>query len=179
MPAIKVNIEPKMRSYADWMAKVPERIQLEIDQKGKTVKRKTKKEVQDHLTDSFGVDEGIYKRSFIINDYSRSKWELCFQVFARKPHYRLTHLIEGNGSYGHKTILFRWGKGRPTKVKGLIGMSQVFQTRDHYKDHEHEPGFTGFKEHIEPGQRYAEEQLPLLYDEGINKVLKEGMRRIK
>lgn len=179
MPAIKIKLETNARHYADWMAKVPEKIQVEVDAKGKIVKRRTKKEVQSHLTQDFGVDEGIYRRSFIINDYSRSKWELCFQVFARKPHYRLTHLIEGGESYGHKTILFRWGKGQRTSIKGVIGMSHVFDTKDHYKNHKHKPGFTGFKRHIEPGQQYAEEQLPILYDEGINRVLTKGMRRIK
>lgn len=179
MLPVKIHVESTQRSYADWMAKVPERIQVQVDAKGKTLKRKTKKEVQSHLTKDFGVDDGVYRRSFIINDYSQSKWELCFQVFARKPHHRLTHLIEGNGSYGHKTILFRRGIGRPTKIKGLVGMSQIFATKDHYKNHDHPPGLTGFVEHIEPGQKYAEEQLPILYDEGINRVLREGMRRIK
>lgn len=175
MQIAKISIEPNTRSYIEWLTVVPEMIQLEVESELPRVRRATKKEVQSHLTSDFGVDEGVYRRSFIINNYSNSKWEVAFQVYAKKPHYRLTHLLED----GHKTILFRWGKGRPTHITGAVGMSQIFKTENNYKNHKHEPGWTGSVEHIEPGQEYAEKELPNLYDKGINKVLKRGMIRIK
>lgn len=181
MALIKIQFESNALDYAKWINVVPEKIQTELESKTPTLKRKTKKTVQEHLTGSFGVDEGVYRRSFTINDYSRTKWEIAFQVFAKKPHYRLTHLLEGGNPpmYGHRTILFRWGKGRPTTKTGAIGMSHVYETQSHYKGHRHIIGYTGLVRHIEPGQVYAEKQLPIIYDEGINKVLKERMKRIK
>jgi len=181
MPYIKINVDSNARDYADWISRVPERIQLKIEAEIPTLKRKTKKTVKNELTTNFGVDEGIYRKSFIINDYSRNKWEVAFQVFARKPHYRLTHLLEGEilPNCGHATILFRRGIGRPTTRKGLRGMSHIFATKTHYKGHTHPPGYTGIVKHIEPGQKYAEQELPILYDEGINKILTERMRRLK
>jgi len=185
MPLIKISFDSNARSYSEWISKVPQKIQLQVEEKLPQVKRKTKKEVQSHLTKQFGIGidrkSGTYKKSFKINDYSQTKWQVAFQVFADKGHHRLTHLLEGGNPpmYGHQTILFRWGKGKPTTKKGVVGMSHVYQTKMHYKNHRHIIGYTGLVRHIEPGQDYAEEQLPILYDEGINKTLKERMRRIK
>lgn len=181
MPLIKIVFDSNARDYAQWVSGVPQKIQLQVEEKTPRLKKRTKKEVQKHLTTKFGVDEGVYKKSFKINDYAQTKWQVAFQVFAKKPHHRLTHLLEGGNPpmYGHATILFRWGKGRPTTKKGVIGMSHVYQTKLHYKGHHHIIGYTGLVRHIEPGQEYAEEQLPILYDEGINKTLKERMKRIK
>jgi len=181
MPLIKVTLESNARSYSEWISKVPTSIQLKLEERTPKLKRNTKKEVQTHLTQSFGVNKGVYRRSFKINDYAQTKWQVAFQVYADKGHHRLTHLLEGGSPpmYGHKTVLFRWGKGKATSRKGVIGMSHVYQTKKHYKGHKHIIGYTGLVRHIEPAQDYAEEQLPILYDEGINSVLTERMRRIK
>lgn len=185
MPLFEVKFDSNAKSWEQWVAGVPQKIQLQVEEKLPQVKRKTKKEVQDHLTNDYGIgigkNKGTYKKSFRINDYSQTKWQVGFQVYADKGHHRLTHLLEGASApmYGHQTILFRWGKGRPTTKKGVIGMSHVYQTKLHYKGHKHIIGYTGQVRHIEPGQEYAEEQLPILYDEGINKTLTERMKRIK
>lgn len=181
MSLINIYFESNALDYAHWCNVVPEKIQLEAEERTPRLKKNTKKTVQNHLTSDFGVDEGVYRKSFTINDYSRTKWEIAFQVFAKKPHYRLTHLLEGGNPpmYGHRTILFRWGKGRPTKITGAIGMSQVYNTELHYKDHKHIIGYTGLVRHIEPGQVYAEKYFPMIYEETLNKVLKERMKRIK
>lgn len=181
MPIFDVTFDSNAKSWEQWCNGVPQKIQLQVEEKLPQLRRKTKKEVQEHLTTSFGVNEGVYKKSFTINNYSKSKWQVGFQVYAGKGHHRLTHLLEGGNPpmYGHATILFRWGKGKPTSVKGVIGMSHVYQTKMHYKGHKHIIGYTGLVRHIEPGQDYAEEQLPILYDEGINRTLTERMKRIK
>lgn len=185
MQLIKIEFNSNAREYSRWIGEVPEKIQLQVEEKLPRVKRNTKKEVQEHLTNDFGIGigkkRGTYKKSFTVNDYSQTKWQVAFQVYAGKGHHRLTHLLEGGSPpmYGHQTILFRWGKGKPTTKKGVIGMSHVYETKLHYKKHHHIIGYTGLVRHIEPGQDYAEEQLPILYDEGINRTLKERMKRIK
>lgn len=181
MQLIKANIKSNAREYSKWIAEVPTKIQLDVEAKLPKVERETKKVVKGKLNRNFGVDEGVYKKSFIINDFAESKWHIGFQVFAKKPHYRLTHLLEGGSPpmYGHRTVLFRWGKGRPTTKTGAIGMSHVYDTKTHYKKHHHIIGYTGLVRHIEPGQDYAEAEVPILYDEGINKTLSERMKKIK
>lgn len=185
MPIFDVTFDSNAKSWEQWCNGVPQRIQSLVEEKLPQVRTKTKKEVQSHLTVNYGIgiakNSGIYKKSFRINNYSKSKWEVGFQVYAGNGHHRLTHLLEGvqPPTRGHATILFRWGKGKPTKVKGVIGMSQVYETKIHYKGHKHQPGFTGAVEHIKPGQEYAEQQLPILYDEGVNRTLTERMKRIK
>ena len=161
MPLIKVHLDSNAREYGSWLGGVPEKIQLKLEAKATPLKTKTKKIVQSYLRPNHGVDEGIYKKSFKINDYSQTRWELCFQVFAKKPHYRLTHLLE----YGHDVWLFQWGRGRRTKW-GNVGMNKIAKT-------------TKLVPHIEYGQKYAEKQYPILYDEGVNSVLTERMKRIK
>lgn len=167
MPLIKVHLDSNARDYSEWLNNVAERTQRKLEAKAPIIKRRTKKTVQKHLVKGKGLEEGIYRKSFTINDYSQTKWEICFQVYAKKPHYRLTHLLED----GHKMFLFRWGRGRPTKW-GNVGMAFT-TTRRRPK------GRTHVVKHIKPGQQYAEKQFPKLYDEGINSVLKERMKRIR
>lgn len=161
MPLIRVYFDSNARNYAAWLNGVPEKIQHRLEDKTPKLKRNTKKVVQNHLVPGKGVDDGIYRKSFTINDYSQSKWEISFQVFAKKPHYRLTHLLED----GHKVVVFKWGRGSPTKW-GNIGMNYIHKRTMNIP-------------HIEPGQLYAEKNFPILYDEGVNYVLQEGMKRLK
>ena len=167
MPLVKVHFDSNARDYSTWLNNVAERTQRKLKNRIPTVRRKTKKVVQSHLKSGQGVDKGIYKRSFKINDFSQSKWEIAFQVFAKKPHYRLTHLLED----AHDMVLFRWGRGRRTKW-GNIGMAKTRTVR-------RPMGRTHVVKHIKYGQAYAERQVPILYDRGINETLTERMKRIK
>lgn len=167
MPLIKVHLDSNAREYGGWMGGVPEKIQLRLEAKATPMKSKTKRIVQSYLRPNRGVEEGVYRKSFKINDYSQTKWEICFQVFARKPHYRLTHLLE----YGHDMILFRWGRGKRTKW-GNVGMAKTATKR--------RPNAVTLEiPHIKYGQEYADKNFPILYDEGVNSVLTERMKRIK
>ena len=161
----QINIEFKINTedYVRWLNDVPQRIQREIEEDIPVLRRNTKKIVQSKLKKGNGVDEGIYRKSFIINNFAESKWHIGFQVFAKKPHYRLTHLLED----GHRIKVFTRGKGVKT-YNGNIGMSFV-------KTRMRPSGVTKSIKHIEPGQEYAEEQLPILYRKSYTKILTERM----
>ena len=152
-------------SYIKWMSEIPERTQLLIEEQYPAIRRRTKKVVQEHLTPKLGVDEGIYRKSFIINNFAESKWQIGFQVFAKKPHYRLTHLLED----GHRIKLFTWGRGDMTKW-GNIGMSFV-------KTRFRPSGYTREVKHILPGQEYADKQVPLMYRRSYTKIMLERMKK--
>lgn len=178
MKQIQFKIKDNAQDFVKYFDNVPYKTQHEIESKIPTLRRNTKKKVQSQLTSNFGVNEGVYRRSFIINNFAESKWHVGFQVFAKAPHYRLTHLLEGwdesaNGksNVGHKTILFRWGKGRPTHIKGVKGMSHVKQTKNHYKGHQHIAGWTGRVRHIAIGQEYAEGKIVSMYKKAIENNL--------
>jgi len=166
MPIIKIKISDNFQDFAKWLSKTPEAIQLKIDERIPYIRRSTKKEVQNHLTIGHGVDEGIYKKSFKINNYAQSKWEVAFQVYAKDPHYRLTHLLE----YGHRIKVFRWGQGEPTK-RGNVGM--VFINSLRHGTH------TEAIPHIAPAQKYADDKVYELYDKTIDKKFTERMRIVK
>lgn len=159
---IRISLD---KDYIRWIADIPERTQLLIETKYPNIKRKTKRVVQDHLTPHFGVDEGVYKKSFIINDFAESKWHIGFQVFAKKPHYRLTHLLED----GHRIKMFTPGRGDMTKW-GNVGMSFV-------KTRRRPAGYTQRIKHIEPGQKFADEEVPRLYRTSYIKIMSERMKK--
>lgn len=172
MKGLKVTFDSNALDYAGWIAGVPEKMQNDIDRKIPTVARGSKREVKNHLIPGHGVDEGVYRKSFIINNFSEKKWHVGFQVFAKKPHYRLTHLLESyeNRPGGHRIFLFTPGVGRQTKW-GNIGMSWVRSAGNN--------GWTRKIEHIEPGQKYAEQKLIDMYEITINARLSERMKKIK
>ena len=148
--------------------KVPDEVQRVIeDKKLPRLKTATKRKVQSNLFIDHGLEEGIYKKSFKINTFSENKWHVGFQVFAKKPHYRLTHLLED----GHQIVLFRWGQGRRTKW-GNLGMVETSTWR-------HPNGRTTAIPHIEPAQKYAEGKVGELYREAYTGKLLERMKKIK
>lgn len=163
---IKIRVKDNFQDFARWMNNVPESIQLSIDEQIPTIRRSTKRVVQSHLTLGHGVDEGIYKKSFRINNYTQSKWEIGFQVYAKDPHYRLTHLLEN----GHRIKVFRWGQGEPTK-NGNIGM--VFINSLRHGTH------TGAIPHIAPAQEYADDKVYALYESTVVNKFKERMEIVK
>lgn len=172
MKGIKLSITSNAQDYIKWIDNVPNKMQVEIDRKIPIIARGSKREVKNNLVPGNGVDEGVYKNSFIINNFRESKWNVGFQVFAKKPHYRLTHLLEGyeNRPGGHKIFLFTPGVGRATKW-GNIGMSWVQSAG--------KSGWTKKVIHIEPGQQYAEDKIIEMYESTLNSSLSERMKRIK
>lgn len=174
MSLIDIKFDCNYKDWADWFAKVPTDVQLEIEQKMlPNVRRKTKTVVRSKLSKTpHGVEKGIYKSSFKINNFADSKWKIGFQVFAGRGHHRLTHLIEGRDDRpgGHRIFLFTRGRGEPTK-KGNIGMSWV-------KTKKRPSGYTTATKHIEPGQKYAEESISTIYHEAPTKILTERLRKL-
>ena len=162
---ITLDVKSNMQEYAKWLNFVPEHIQTEVERKIPTISRGTKRTVKSKLVPGMGVDEGVYKASFKTNNFAESKWEVGFQVFAKKPHYRLTHLLED----GHEIWLFTPGTGRMTRF-GNIGMSHVSTLR-------RPSGRTNAIEHIQPGQTYADEKVIKLYKDAIEQTLKKGMKK--
>lgn len=158
------TVKDNAKDWVKYLNTVAEKTQLDIDEKLPAVRRNTKKTVQDQLYKRHGSDTGVYKRSFTINNYANSKWEIGFQVFAKKPHYRLTHLLED----GHKSKVFRWGKGRRTKW-GNIGMVDIGRRGLNIK---------GASQHIAEGQQYAEDKVQNLYRQAIQKSLTERMKKL-
>lgn len=156
-----INIKTDGIDWSDWIATVPEKTRRQVEKDLPPVRRQTKKVVQSHAPSN----TGIYKKSFIINNFAESKWKVGFQVYAKKPHYRLTHLLEN----GHRIKLFRRGSGTPT-FRGNIGMNFV-------KTKLRPSGNTKDFKHIEPGQEYAEKQVPKLYQDAYTKSLKERMKK--
>lgn len=141
-----------------------------------TIRRQTKSTVQRHLKKGAGVDKGIYKRSFKIHNFAESKWHIGFQVFAKAPHYRLTHLIEGSDTrsdgLAHKIYAFTRGKGKMTK-KGNIGMSWI---KTAGKGHGSNSGYTRAFKHIKPGQEFADEKVFDLYEQSLMNKFEERKR---
>lgn len=154
---INISVKSNARDWVKYLNRVPTETQLIIDENIPNVRSRTKRKVKSYLTNGSGVNEGIYKKSFVINNYAESKWHVGFQVFAKKPHYRLTHLLE----YGHRKKVFRWGVGKQTKW-GNVGMVFI-------------QGQTKSIPHIQPSQEYAEEAVIKLYD----KAIKKSLERIK
>lgn len=152
MAWITVSAELKQSAY--YLTKVPEKVQIYCESRYPTIKRGAKRVVKKHLTKPGGVDQGVYKRSFTINNYSESKWQLGFQVVARKPHYRLTHLLE----HGHESKVFKWGQGRPT-IWGNVGMVNIGRRG---------MNVMGASQHIQEGQDYAEKKVIDLYIKAVN-----------
>ena len=170
---MKFQFKTDNQKLIQYLGNVAEKTQIEIDSKIPSISRNTKVNVKSHLNVNYGIDEGVYRNSFKMYNFAESKWHVGFQVFAKKPHYRLTHLLEGGDApmYGHRTILFRWGKGRPTHVTGAVGMSHVYVTKKHYKGHTHIIGYTNAIKHIEPAQAYAENKVVQMYEKALSKSL--------
>lgn len=166
MALIKFEINTNATDWIKWLNNVPERTQIEVENTIPNISRRTKTVVKKNLRKGAGVDEGIYKRSFKINTFAENKWQVGFQVFAKKPHYRLTHLLE----YGHRMKLFRWGKGTPTKW-GNVGMSFVSTLK-------RPSGKTEAVPHIAPAQEYAIRKVNNLYYNTINKIMTERTRKL-
>jgi hypothetical protein len=160
MKAIDVSIDFETQDFAKWIGNVPDRIQTELNNKIRPLKRNTKKVVKDHLQYGAGVETGIYKKSFTIIDLSENKWHIGFQVVAKKPHYRLTHLLEN----GHRIKIFTPGRGEQTK-RGNIGMSFVTTLRTGARTHSFP--------HIEPAQTYADNAIIALYKDTVNRKFSE------
>lgn len=160
MRPYKYSFKSSHQDFAKWIGKVPDRIQADLNKKIPYVKQQTKKVVKDHLTFGNGVKEGIYRKSFTAINLSENKWHIGFQVVAKKPHYRLTHLLEN----GHRIKIFTPGHGDLTK-HGNIGMSFVSTAKTGNR--------TRKIPHIEPGQAYAEDKIIRLYWDTINEKYSE------
>lgn len=157
------TISDNSKDWIKYLNNVAENTQLRIDERIPNIRTSTKRKVQSELYKGHGMDTGIYKRSFTINNYAESKWHIGFQVFAKKPHYRLTHLLED----GHESKVFRRGKGKPTKW-GNIGMVNIGRRG---------ANITGASQHIAEGQKYAEDKIQKIYEEAINKSM-ERMKKL-
>ena len=165
------TISSNAQDWIKYLGNVAEKTQIEVDRNIPKISRATKQNVKSHLVHGAGIEQGIYRKSFRINNFAESKWHVGFQVFARKPHYRLTHLLEGvSKKRGHRTVLFRWGKGKRTKW-GNVGMNWVLTT----KNKKHPLGYTRAIKHIEPGQNFAEMKVVEMYETTI----KNNMERMK
>lgn len=171
---IRFKLSSNIQDYVKYLNNVPEKTQLDLENEFPKLRQNTKKTVQHHLkkgsagadgrlTEPGGFRTGTYKKSMTINNFAESRWMLGFQVFARKPHYRLSHLLED----GHVSYCFRWGRGRPTYL-GNIGMVRIKHGKKTIKI-----------PHIEPGQEYAEKQIVVLYKNTMSKHLSERMIRKK
>ena len=158
------TVKDNAKDWVKYLNTVAEKTQLDIDEKLPNLRRNTKRTVTNELFKGHGMETGIYKKSFTINNYALSKWEIGFQVFAKKPHYRLTHLLED----GHESKVFRWGKGKLTKW-GNKGMVNIGRRGRNVK---------GASQHIAKGQEYAEKKVQRLYMEAINKSLGERMKKL-
>lgn len=168
---VKIVFKSNALDYAKWYATVPLEVQLEIeDKKMPYLKNATKEEVKRHLVKNKGVEEGIYKRSFTINTFAEHKWQVGFQVFAKKPHYRLTHLLED----GHAIVVFRRGQGRQTKW-GNVGMVDLTKVGGSVL---HPDGRTNSFPHIAPAQKYAEDKMSELYHDAVTGKLEERMKKL-
>lgn len=152
---IDLQISVGGKELIDYINRVPEKYQIEVEKRIPTVRRNTKKVVQMYAP----KNRGTYAKSFTINNYSRNKWEIGYEVYAKPPHYRLSHLLEGRNDkhpgYAHILKQFRWGQGEPTR-KGNIGMVRHGETRR-------------FK-HLEPGKDYAEKTFGELHETVVKLV---------
>lgn len=156
MALFKISFNSNARDFAKYMSEVPEKTRVEIDRQLPTLRRNTKKVVQSELRGGkHGLDKGVYRKSFIINNFAQSKWEIGFQVYAQAPHYRLTHLLED----GHETKIFRWGQGELTR-KGNKGMVNIGRRGANIK---------GASQHIAVGQKYAEDKIDEVFKQALNK----------
>lgn len=152
MEIISFTYKANCAKAAHYLSSVPENVKYRMNQTIPKLRRETKKVVQQNAP----VKRGVYRRSFRLNNYSRTPWEIGFEVYAQPPHYRLTHLLEGRDdihpSYAHILKQFRWGQGEKTK-NGKIGMVEVGRTKRYF--------------HLKPGYYYASEKMIQLCEEAI------------
>lgn len=169
---IQIYMQSNANDYRSWFNDIPRRLQLKIKDDIPKIRKETKKIVKAQLTTGHGVEQGIYRKSFIINNFAESPWHIGFQVFAKKPHYRLTHLLEGkqNDGRGHKIKIFKRGQGERTKW-GNIGMVFTGTKR-------RPSGWTYAIKHIEPGQEYADEAVPYLYRKTYTLLFLERTKKL-
>lgn len=158
------TVEDNSKDWIAYLSNITERTQLTIDEKLPQVRRATKTKVQSELYHRHGLDKGVYRKSFIINNFNKSKWQIGFQVYAKAPHYRLTHLLEN----GHRSSVFKRGQGKMTKW-GNIGMVDIGRRGLNRK---------GTSQHIAVGQKFAEEKVTDLYQYGIEKIFSERMKKL-
>lgn len=155
---IGLEISVGGKELINYLNNVPEKTQIEVEKRIPNVRRNTKKVVQKFAPSN----RGIYKKSFTINNYARQKWEIGYEVYAKPPHYRLSHLLEGRDddhpSYAHILKQFRWGQGEPTK-NGKVGMVVVGTTKRFL--------------HLIKGKEFAEEKVEELYNIAIKESTKE------
>lgn len=168
-----IEIKDNIQDYIKYLGNVAEEAQVEVDRKIPRIASATTKAVKKELDENTthypsgrvksgkgGYSQGIYKKSIRSYNFAESKWHVGFQVYAKKPHYRLSHLLEN----GHVNKQFRWGKGSPTRFgnKGMIIM----------------PFKTIQVPHIEPGQEFANEKVIEMYHKALNESLSKGMKKL-
>ena len=157
---IGLQISVGAKELIQYINTVPERTQAEVERKIPSIKQGTKRTVKNYApTNRFDLKRaGTYRDSFTINNYARSKWEIGYEVYAKPPHYRLSHLLEGRNdehpSYAHILKQFRKGHGEPTRF-GKVGMVRV--------------GTTQQFEHLRYGKEYAEKKVTQLYEYALEK----------
>lgn len=154
---LKIDAKHATERACEYLSKVPPKLRLELEARAlPKVRRGTKNVVKQNAP----VERGIYRKSFTINNYTQGKWNLGFEVYAKQPHYRLTHLLEGKDgkSYGHELWQFKKGQGKKTRW-GNVGMVHVGKTRKF--------------PHLDVGYKYAIKEMDRLCNEAVHNAFEK------
>lgn len=149
----KITIKSNINDFIKYFNTVTDEVANEVYAKAPNVKRATKRATIKHLTNDRGVDVGVYRKSIVIKNLAKDRYELNYRVGGNKKHYRLTHLLE----HGHQ-IKNKMGGPYPIRspfAKAPIGSMTTVKVP-----------------HIIYGQQYADKAVPDMYEKAIDKSLK-------
>lgn len=105
------------RQLLEAMAQYTDEVKEEVDQIIKDVAKEAKSDVRSGAP----VRTGAYRKSWAVNFDKKKSGNAGFTVYAKAPHYRLTHLLED----GHKTK-----SGGKTKAQPHIRQVQEWADKE-------------------------------------------------